>query len=218
MGSLALALLAAAAAACASRAETVSAPPASQPSQAPKIIQPGAPGQESREVGAVPTKSSSYNDADVRFMQGMIGHHSQAIEMVDLLKTRTKRDDMKLLALRIEVSQRDEIKFMQDWLRERKLAVPDEHAHHAHDYTLMPGMLPPAEMAKLRDASGEAFDRLFLEFMIRHHDGALLMVDELFKAGGGNLDPMVNAFASDVVADQKMEMDRMAGMLRGMKK
>ena len=156
--------------------------------------------------------------ADTEFMQGMIGHHAQALDMVALLETRSTDPGMKMLALRIKVSQQDEIKFMRRWLAERGETVPDEHAHHAHDYKLMPGMLSPEEMAKLGAAKGPEFDRLFLEYMIKHHDGALLMVNELFKKDGAGQQPDVHAFASDVIADQQMEIDRMIGMLRGMGK
>ena len=151
-------------------------------------------------------------------MQGMIGHHAQALDMVALLETRTKNAGMKLLAQRIKVSQQDEIRFMQRWLESRGETVPGEHAHHAHDFKLMPGMLSPADMAKLAAAEGPAFDRLFLEFMIKHHDGALVMVNELFKQDGAGQEAEVNAFTSDVTADQQMEIDRMIGMLREMGK
>jgi uncharacterized protein (DUF305 family) len=116
------------------------------------------------------------------------------------------------------VSQEDEIRFMQRWLESRGEAVPDEHAHHAHDFKPMPGMLSQADMAKLAAAQGPAFDRLFLEFMVKHHDGALVMVNQLFKQDGAGQEAEINAFASDVIADQQMEIDRMIGMLREMGK
>ena len=210
-------LAAAAGAACrtAGPAQTPSAP------QTPgvSVVRPGAPGQPST-VGATqaPPATVQHVKADVEFMQGMIGHHAQALDMVALLETRTESPDMKLLALRIKVSQQDEIRFMRDWLRDRGETVPSEHAHHAHDYKLMPGMLSPDEMAKLAAAKGPDFDRLFLEYMIKHHDGALLMVTELFKKDGAGQQPDVHAFASDVIADQQMEIDRMIGMLSRMKR
>lgn len=151
-------------------------------------------------------------------MQGMIGHHAQALEMVSLLDTRTESADMKMLALRIKVSQQDEIRFMQRWLQDRGEAAPGEHAHHAHDFKRMPGMLSPDEMAKLTAAKGRAFDRLFLEYMIKHHDGALVMVNELFKKDGAGQEAEIHAFASDVIADQQMEIDRMIAMWKGMQK
>lgn len=196
-------------------------PPAQPPAagQRPTIIQPGAPGQPStvRPPSAEPVKIPHVK-ADVAFMQGMIGHHAQALDMVGLLDTRTASADMKLLALRIKVSQQDEIKFMQGWLRARGEAVPDEHAHHAHDFTLMPGMLSPEEMAKLAAAKGREFDRLFLEYMIKHHEGALVMVNELFKTDGAGQESEIYAFASDVIADQQMEIDRMIALWRGLQK
>jgi uncharacterized protein (DUF305 family) len=183
----------------------------------PPIIQPGAPGQSSREIEAEKATDLSqvqHTDADVKFMQGMIGHHAQAIEMAELLKTRTSSDAMRKLALRIEVSQADEIKMMQEWLRSRGQEVPSEHAHHMHGATLMPGMLTPEEMARLVAAKGVEFDRLFLEFMIKHHAGALTMVEELFASAGAGQDSEIFAFASDVDADQRMEIDRMGAMLK----
>jgi uncharacterized protein (DUF305 family) len=183
----------------------------------PQIIQPGAPGESSRVIAvekAVDLSKVQHTDADVRFMQGMIGHHAQAIEMTTLLRSRTASDDMRKLALRIEVSQADEIKMMQEWLKSRGAAVPDEHAHHAHGATLMPGMLTQEEMARLAAATGVEFDRLFLEFMIKHHAGALTMVDELFATPGAGQESEIFAFASDVDADQRMEIERMAAMLK----
>ena len=146
-------------------------------------------------------------------MQGMIGHHAQALEMVALLMTRSARDDMKLLGKRIEVSQEDEIKMMQEWLQHRAQALPDPHAHHAQGATLMPGMLTAEEMGRLAAATGDAFDRLFLEAMIKHHAGALTMVKELFFTPGAGQEADIFAFASDVDADQRMEIDRMGAML-----
>ena len=151
-------------------------------------------------------------------MQGMIGHHAQALEMTDLLASRTASENMRKLALRIEVSQADEIKMMQGWLETRGLEVPNEHAHHMHGATLMPGMLTPQEMDRLAGATGAEFDRLFLEFMIKHHEGALIMVKELFVTPGAGQESEIFAFASDVDADQRMEIDRMRAMLKELQK
>jgi uncharacterized protein (DUF305 family) len=181
----------------------------------PRIVRPGAPGEPSRVVGSGPTTAIRYTDADVRFMQGMIGHHAQALEMTALLRTRSQRDAMKLLAQRIDVSQTDEIRTMRQWLQARGLEAPDAHAHHAPGAPLMPGMLTADEMATLAAANGTAFDRLFLQYMIRHHEGALVMVKELFASPGAGQDADVNAFASDVEADQAMEIGRMRAMLGG---
>jgi uncharacterized protein (DUF305 family) len=183
----------------------------------PPIVQPGAPGEASRVIAANRAADLSrvqHTAADVRFMQGMIGHHAQALEMTALLKSRTRSEDMRKLAQRIEVSQADEIKMMQDWLTGRGQPLPDPHAHHAPGARLMPGMLTAEDMARLAGATGAEFDRLFLEFMIKHHDGALIMVSELFSTAGAGQEAEIFAFASDVDADQRMEIDRMGAMLR----
>jgi len=181
------------------------------------IVQPGAPGEASHIISAEKATDLSkvrFTPADVKFMQGMIGHHAQAVEMVELLKTHTTWDDMKKLGLRIEVSQTDEIKMMEEWLRGRGQQVPGPHAMHMHGATLMPGMLTEEEMARLAAATGPEFDRLFLQGMIKHHGGALTMVDELFSNPGAGQESEMFAFASDVEADQKMEIQRMALMLK----
>jgi uncharacterized protein (DUF305 family) len=185
------------------------------------IVQPGAPGQSSRVIAAEKAADLSqvrHTAADVRFMQGMIGHHAQALEMCALLQSRTSREGMRLLARRIEISQADEISMMQEWLKERGADVPSEHAHHAHGAALMPGMLTPDEMQRLADAAGAQFDRLFLEFMIKHHAGALTMVNDLFSQPGAGQESEIFAFASDVDADQRMEIDRMGAMLKEFEK
>ena len=182
----------------------------------PQIIQPGAPGQASRVVDAVAAADVSkvpFTPADVRFMQGMIGHHAQALEMTALVATRSGSDAIRKLAQRIELSQADEIKMMQEWLTGRDQKVPDQHAHHAPGAILMPGMLTAEEMARLAQGRGPEFDRLFLEFMIKHHEGALTMVQDLFAQPGAGQESDVFAFASDVDADQRMEIDRMRAAL-----
>jgi uncharacterized protein (DUF305 family) len=185
------------------------------------IVHPGAPGEASRTITAakaVDLSGVGYTPTDVRFMQGMIGHHAQAIEMTELLRTRSQRDDMRLLARRIEISQADEIGLMRGWLQRRGQEVPSEHAHHMPGATLMPGMLSPEEMDRLAAATGDQFDRLFLEGMIKHHDGALIMVSDLFASAGAGQEPEIFAFASDVDADQRIEIDRMSAMLSELKK
>jgi uncharacterized protein (DUF305 family) len=182
----------------------------------PPIVQPGAPGQSSRLVTAGTAADLSRvqaTAADVRFMQGMIHHHAQALDMTDLLATRTHSEDMKRLALRISLSQADEIKLMRRWLEVRGQEAPNEHAHHLPGAPMMPGMLTPEEMNRLAAVKGPDFDRLFLEGMIKHHAGALTMVQELFATPGAGQDSEVFAFASDVEADQRMEIDRMGAML-----
>ena len=156
--------------------------------------------------------------ADVKFMQGMIHHHAQALDMTDLLAARTQSEDMKKLALRISLSQADEIKMMRHWLEVRGQEAPDEHAHHMAAAPMMPGMLTPEEMNRLAAVKGREFDRLFLEGMIKHHAGALTMVQELFATPGAGQDSEIFAFASDVDADQRMEIDRMGAMLEELQK
>ena len=187
----------------------------------PPIVQPGAPGEPSQVISvekAVDLSRVGHTPADVRFMQEMIGHHAQALEMTALLPPRTSREDMKQLGQRIEISQADEIKMMQTWLKDRGQPAPDVHAHHAPGAKLMPGMLTPEEMKRLADAKGVDFDRLFLELMIKHHEGALIMVKNLFDNNGAGQESEVFAFLSDVEADQQMEIDRMFAMLKELQK
>jgi uncharacterized protein (DUF305 family) len=209
--SASLAILAAAGVAACGASATASGPP---------IVQPGAPGESSKVVQPETARDLSkvqFTPADVKFMQGMIHHHGQAVDMTELLATRTNSDDMKKLALRIELSQNDEMKMMRRWLAVRGQEVPGEHAHHMPGAPMMPGMLSAEEMARLAAAKGTEFDRLFLEGMIKHHAGALTMVQELFATPGAGQDSEVYAFASDVDADQRMEIDRMAAMLAALK-
>lgn len=190
-------------------------------SDQPPIVQPGAPGESSRVVGPADVgrlPQPTHSAADVTFMQGMIAHHAQALEMTELLKTRTGSDGMKKLAQRIDVSQADEIRMMREWLEGRGAQIPSPHAHHGDGATLMPGMLTSEEMSRLAAATGPAFDKLFLEYMIRHHEGALVMVKKLFSTPGAAQDSDIYAFASDVDADQRMEIARMAAMLKELEK
>ena len=186
----------------------------------PPIVQPGAPGEPSKVISPEQARDLSrvqYVGADIKFMQGMIGHHTQAIEMTNLLATRTGNADMKKLAKRIELSQVDEIKMMQEWLHQRGQQVPTGSEHHTHGAALMPGMLTDDEMRQLAAVKGKAFDTLFLESMIKHHQGALTMVKELFETPGAAQDSTIFAFASDVESDQSAEIARMAGMLKELK-
>jgi uncharacterized protein (DUF305 family) len=157
---------------------------------------------------------------DVAFMQGMIAHHAQALTMSALVPARTQRPELLALAERIVVSQQDEIAIMQSWLRERKQTVPEvsdaAHAGHhapAHSTHDMPGMLTSTQMDSLSAATGVQFERLFLRYMIQHHDGALQMVASLLSAPGGARDPQVFQFASDVDTDQRAEIRRMRALL-----
>jgi uncharacterized protein (DUF305 family) len=194
------------------------------PAQTPVIVQPGSPGQPSTTLAKpAPKNVPKYTAADATFMQGMIHHHAQAIEMVELLKTRTQRKDMKLLGLKIEVSQNDEMKMMRTWLSDRGEEVPMDHGHgHMMMMTAgtamppMPGMLTEKQMAALAAAKGPAFDKLFLEGMIQHHIGALTMVQDLFSTPGAAQESIIFDFATHVDADQRMDISRMQGMLRAM--
>jgi uncharacterized protein (DUF305 family) len=164
-----------------------------------------------------------FTPADVRFMSGMIGHHAQAVLMAGWAPTHGASRAVSVLAERIVVAQRDEIAFMQRWLQDRALEVPDpahvagmpgmEGMHHE----MMPGMLTADELQQLDRARGAEFDRLFLADMIRHHQGALTMVDQLLAAPGAANDDAVYKFVSDVSADQSTEIDRMTSMLENMK-
>lgn len=185
--------------------------------QAP-IVQPGAPGLPSRLMTveeASDLASIQITQADIMFMQGMISHHAQALEMTALVEGRSSRDAMRLMSLRIALSQEDEIDMMQSWLRDRDLEAPSIDAHHAEGYDLMPGMLEPEELEALRNAQGAAFDNLFLELMIKHHNGAMEMVDNLLRQPGSAQDSALYAFTTDVTADQSSEVERMTAMLSG---
>jgi uncharacterized protein (DUF305 family) len=161
-----------------------------------------------------------YNQADVAFMQGMIPHHAQAVVMAKLATTHGAREDVRILCERILVGQSDEITLMRNWLRDRGQMVPAADAtHHKHTMNgvehemLMPGMLTADEMAALDKARGPEWDRLFLIGMIKHHGGALTMVDDLFEAYGALQDDDMFKFASDIYADQTTEIDFMQKML-----
>ena len=189
-------------------------------SSQPRIVQPGAPGKPSQIITPEQSRDLSaveYTGADIKFMQGMIGHHAQALEMVELLKTHSTSDDMKKLGLRIELSQDDEIRMMQNWLAIRGQRVPSRTGLHLHGAGLMPGMLTPDEMQQLEQAKGPEFDRLFLEGMIKHHGGALQMVHDLLDTPGAAQESDVFSFVADVEADQRAEIDRMGAMLSTLK-
>ena len=182
----------------------------------PPIVQPGAPGEPSREISAAEASDLAgirFTDADVKFMQGMISHHAQALEMTGLLPERTGSDVMQRLAQRIELSQEDEIAMMQEWLRSRGQPVTAIDAHHAPGTEPMPGMLTAEEMDQLAAARAAEFDRLFLELMIEHHRGALTMVENLLDQRGAAQDSQLFAFTSDITSDQTAEINRMDAML-----
>ena len=194
------------------------------PRAQPVIVQPGAPGQPTRTLppttrATLPPRSAK----DVEFMQGMIMHHAQAVEMTALIESRTENKALRLLGARISQSQSDEMKFMKRWLESRgePLAPPkhempgmdmaghDMSSHHMH----MPGMLTPKQMEALRKAKGAEFDQLFLTGMIQHHDGALTMVEDLFDTAGAGQDAELFNFATDVDSGQRAEIKIMQTML-----
>jgi len=186
----------------------------------PRIIQPGAPGEPSRELtpeeAAELTQPPEHTAEDIAFMQGMIPHHAQALRMTRLVEDRTEREDLPLFAERMDISQEDEIDLMRRWLEERDAEVPSLLAEHEeHQGELMPGMLTEEEFAELEASAGADFDRMFLEAMMRHHAGALQMVEDLFAADAGQ-EPEIQRFAMHVVSDQQIEMSRMQGMLEEM--
>lgn len=163
--------------------------------------------------------AAGVHPGDVRFMQQMIGHHAQALTMAAMAATHGAGEHLLRLAEKIDISQRDEIGMMERWLRDRKQEVPpraDAHAMHRPGMS-MPGMLTPEELARLDGARGREFERLFLTFMIRHHEGALQMVDELFASPGAAQDSDIFRFVTDVAADQLDEIDQMQYLLDTMR-
>ncbi|MEE8543038.1 MAG: DUF305 domain-containing protein [Gammaproteobacteria bacterium] len=184
------------------------------------IIQPGAPGDSGRELSAeeaIEIAVTSHSPDDVQFMQDMIPHHNQAMQMAELVTDRTNRPELNDVAGRINISQEDEIKFMQQWLRERGERVPEPTAHEAmHTSHKMAGMASPEQMSELAQSEGTAFDRLFLELMITHHEGAVTMVEELLEQPGSAYDPVLFDFTTDVTNDQSTEIERMNALLVGL--
>ncbi len=184
------------------------------------ILQPGAIGEPPRQLSAaeaIELAVSGYSPADVRFMQDMIPHHHQAMEMAALTKGRTNREELLELAGRIDASQADEIEWMQNWLRERSQPLPDPAAHGAMQTShKLAGMASPEQMAALAAAEGAEFDRLFLELMIAHHEGAVKMVEALLEQEGAAYDPALREFTTDVSNDQTAEIERMNGVLVGL--
>ena len=167
-----------------------------------------------------------YSEADAAFMAGMIPHHAQAVLICGMAHSHGARTEVRTLCERIVVSQKDEIETMRNWLRDRGEAVPAADATHhrmkmpggaEHDM-LMPGMLTPEDLAQLDKARNAEWDALFLEAMIRHHEGALKMVDGLFESHGAMQDEDLFKFVSDVYADQTAEIERMQKMLAGAEK
>jgi uncharacterized protein (DUF305 family) len=232
-------------AAPASQAPAPSAAASPSASDGPRIVQAGAPGQPSRTFEGTSlseVEGIAWTDADVVFMQGMIHHHAQALEMTALIDERTPNRTIQQMGLRMQISQGDEIALMSRWLRDRGQDVPDwramptlpsamDRAHAAHEQMeagmhaghsmsggmaaehSMPGMLSTDQMLELEAARGTDFDRLFLTYMIQHHEGAIVMVRELFSAPGAGQESQVFQFASEVDADQTIEIRRMRQVL-----
>lgn len=184
------------------------------------IIQPGAPGEPTKTLSAdeaATIANTSHSIDDVRFMQDMIPHHQQAVEMAALVEDRTNSEAVVDIAGRIDASQADEISFMQDWLAARGETVPNAHAHHdTHMSHEMMGMATPEQMADLAAANGVAFDQLFLSLMVTHHDGAVTMVEDLLAQPGSAYDPVLFEFVNDIVNDQTAEIERMNDLLAGL--
>src|SRR6266851_8260782 len=186
----------------------------------PVVVQPGAPGQPTRTLppstrATLPPRSS----ADVQFMQGMIMHHAQAVEMTALMESHTQNKELSLLGARISHSQSEEIKFMERWLEARgeptSLAMPEMSGMDmSNQPMLMPGMLTPRQMEALKKAKDAEFDQLFLTGMIQHHNGALIMVKDLFDTAGSGQDAELFNFATDVDSGQRAEIRIMQTMLR----
>jgi uncharacterized protein (DUF305 family) len=186
----------------------------------PVVVQPGAPGKPSKTLppstrATLPKRSQ----ADVEFMQGMIMHHSQAVEMTALIPSHTENKDLRSLGARISSSQSDEIKFMQRWLIARgepvSMAMPGmpDMDKSGQPMALMPGMLTREQMEALRKAKGAEFDHLFLIGMIQHHNGALTMVKDLFDTAGAGQDADLFNFATDADNTQRAEIKIMQTML-----
>jgi len=184
------------------------------------IVQPGAPGEPAREISAeeaIEIAVTSYSPDDVLFMQDMIPHHNQAMQMAELVAERTNRPELVDVAGRIKVSQLDEIDFMQQWLSSRGERAPDPSAHDAmHIDHKMAGMATPQQMDELARAQSTDFDRLFLQLMITHHEGAVTMVEELHEQPGAAFDPTLFDFTSDVTNGQSSEIERMNALLVGL--
>lgn len=186
----------------------------------PAVVQPGAPGERTKDLppdthAALPPISR----ADVDFMQGMIMHHSQAVEMTALIPSHTENKDVRAIGARINSSQADEIRMMQRWLAARgqptSMEMPGMPGMDMHGNSIapMPGMLSAEQMDALRKAHGNQFDKLFLSGMIQHHGGALIMVKDLFSSAGAGQDAEIFDFATDVDNSQRAEIRIMQKLL-----
>lgn len=183
------------------------------------ILQPGSPGEPTKELDpetAIAIANSSYTAADVEFIQGMIVHHYQAFLMSEMAPERTNNQTILDLAGRIDVSQTDEINFMTNWLSDRGQSIPDPTHKNDHRHHKMMGMASPEQMKQLDDSDATDFDRLYLNLMIRHHDGAIDMVERLNEFPGSAYDPQLYEFVTDLENDQGVEIERMNGILIGL--
>jgi len=181
---------------------------------APVVV--SAQGRAGHAPTATGVPSVRPSEVDIAFIQGMLTHHAQAVEMVALVPQRTTRRELLLIAERIDVSQRDEMAWMRDWLADHRIPAAEgqgAHDHAAMGHASMPGMLSPDEMAALARATGREFERRFLVGMITHHEGALKMVAALFGSPDAAQRPEIFGFASDVDADQRAEITRMRKVL-----
>ena len=184
------------------------------------VVQLGAPGEDNRTLApgeSANLESPKHTEADEQFMLDMIAHHDQAITMTGFVDERTDDRDIRLLAERMRVSQEDELDLITEWLQDRVVPLNDARAgggHDGHDGDghAMPGMLTDEQLAQLQAADGAEFERLFLEYMIMHHQGAVQMVSELYTAGGGH-ESEIDQFARHVESDQGIEIVRMQEML-----
>jgi len=184
-------------------------------SDGPRVVQLASPGATNRvlsEEEAAQLPTPQHTAADVAFVRAMIPHHAQALVMTDLVAERTTRTDLPKFAERIAVSQRDEIALMEQWLIEHGEQTSDPHHDHG-DTELMPGMLTDQQLAQLESAQGAEFDQLFLQFMIYHHEGAVVMVNDLLTGGEGGQEPAIFQLAQHIDADQRIEIARMYSLL-----
>jgi uncharacterized protein (DUF305 family) len=185
--------------------------PARTAGEGAPIVQLGAPGERNRvltpeEASELPVPS--FTQADVEFVQMMMTHHAQALEMTAMVDSRTTSADLPLLAKRMDVSQRDEIAMMQQWLEER-----DQSTTISHEHAQMPGLLTPEQITQLSEAEGAEFDQLFLQSMIYHHEGALVMVEDLLTGGEGAQETQIFQIAQHIDSDQRVEISRMKQLL-----
>jgi uncharacterized protein (DUF305 family) len=195
-----------------------------KPGDSPVLVRPGAPGQDSRTLPS-DTKAilTPHSPKNTEFMQDMIMHHAQAVEMTDMIEERTESKAIRLIGARISQSQADEMAFMKRWLEARGESVEmpmrakaGSHSHGSQETghsILMPGMLSAGQMQTLKNAKGAEFDRLFLAGMIQHHEGALVMVKDLFDTPGAGQDAELFNFASDVDSGQRAEIKTMQTLL-----